>query len=252
MVMLSGLALESSAQSLIKMPQRHALGIDLTAFARKGLGFSYMFMVNSHAALEFRYGQEKYPVESSTIFNGDWSSDYLEQRTDSEYEGQVTKGQWQTLGGGKPLPDAPGHVPGNLNYIQTGFRFNHLTQTKRWRLFLQPGVSVWDLHYYSIQTELTQQVETDQQWKTGPYYDLTFHDLYTREIRQVRHMRLEHKISFALTYDMGVTFFISRCIFLEGRISAGLNPESPYKDGTLPELTHPYYLRTLLLAGLRF
>ena len=234
---------------------KHALKCDFSAFLRNGYGFAYEYRANSKISLELKTHFERHEATSEGIFNGDWNNYYSERRTDTlhQYTNKlVGSSGWYYITDGRPLPAVEPFVAKSTLQMSLGVRFTFEKKRSRWRIWLQPGISATNHHYFEISDNLEVEHSIEDNWVIGAYPFQSKVRRRTLAIHQKRSMRLKNKWFCALGYDLGVTRKFGEHLFVEGRIAAGANFWVPYEESPLPTLAQRFWVRPAVTAGWTF
>lgn len=232
---------------------RQALKVDLGPLVQKGARLAYEFKLNQKSSLELSFGFQKHENQPDWLFNGDQIIHYLQRKLDTfDYAGRfVNSSGWQNVESA-PLPNAPEAWPLESANFRLGWRFNFEKECSKWRFFLQPGLMISGLRFYTIDgnTRLEQQVK--DQWVIGefPYFSKIKRESAVYE--QTRFMRLYTKWMPGLTYDLGFRRSWGKHFFLEGRVSAGGNLAVPFKNPRPPITLRGLWVQPVVMAGWAF
>lgn len=238
---------------LLLCQNRHSLKLDLGILTQKGVRVAYAIPVNPGSSLELTAGYQKHGNQPTWMFQGDQIAHYLQQKMDTFDQANrlLSSSGWKNTES-QPLPDAPEFFPLTSYQFKLAWRFNFGDSCSKWQFFLQPGLSASRFQFFEITGGRRIEFQNEDKWYIGVYPYQTKIVRESAVYEQTRYMRLKNEWVYGLTYDLGFDLKLNRHLFIEGRLEAGVNWESPYKSPRPPLWFRSLWARPNLLLGWKF
>lgn len=223
--------------------------LDLAAPLHRAVGGALEWRLSPRTSLEGRVQGEWYPYNKQEVFEGNWVQHYSVRRIDSInylYHEQVNAPDLLYVGDARPLPPSPGmQVPVSTWQFSLGYRFEY---GKKWRWFLQPGMTLSQHRYMLVKDRLLLEGETLRRWNDAITRLLITQQ--TQNIRQERIMRAQEKWFGGIRYDMGLLRQLGNRFYVEARGAAALHYFVPYRVRA-PRAVRELSIQYALMIGYR-
>lgn len=243
-----------ASTSLLRGQQKQAIKLDVTALVEQNLQVAYEVRVNKNSSLEISVGRVKHNDQPDWVFNGSQTNNYLQGKIDTFnlFNKLDRSSGWYNIVS-QPLVSAPENFALDSYQAQIGWRFNYTKRRSKWRFFLQPGMLVERLRYFTITTERVLDLKNTSLYYIGdaPFQQKVESSLAAYNEKRIMYQKKDWLAG--ISYNLGLVRRFGQHFFLEGRVQGGaLISAEPYQSPKPPLKSRAFWIQPVLLAGWGF
>lgn len=201
--------------------------VDAVEALKKQLAVGIEWRTSAKGGLELQLGFQRHGQIPVGVFNGDWTTEYVERRTYillASANSETAASGWEYLGSGRPLPGAPPAInPISTLYTRLGYAISFQNKPHGLRFILIPGFSLLRSRYFEVKDKTVKGETATQSWQLGATLNEQQLVEQTISYTQLREMRERNKWIGGGTYAFGLAWQAKSGISLEARITVGAN-----------------------------
>jgi len=243
-----------ASASLLSGQQKHAIKIDVTALVEQNLQVAYEVRLNKNSSVEISVGRFKHNDQPDWLFNGSQANYYLQGKIDTFnlYNKVDRSSGWYNIVSQR-LASVPENFALDSYQAQVGWRFNYTKRRSKWRFFLQPGILVERLRYFTITSERALELKNTSLYYIGevPFQRKVESSLAAYSEKRIMYQKKDWLTG--ISYSMGLVRRFGKHLFLEGRVQGGAAISAePYQSPKPPLKSRAFWIQPVLLVGWGF